>query len=130
MYYSFFKFVNIQTNLRKLNFISQDIYARKIQQNFRKLHKKHKISDKLNKITNSLHKYLIETIHSRFIFWMKHLHYAKLSKAVNLIIELMRYNSELKQNKSCKKKIVNYAIQNQNIQFICYLSIAQPIYQY
>ena len=123
----FLRFLEIVHKLRRINYISLIILVKKIQINFRKLQKRHKKHKILSKVLLMLYRNNFQYFHSRFIFWMKHLHYAKLSKAICLIIDLMSFNSQVKQKNVCRDKINEFAIQIKNISFRNFLDILKIV---
>jgi len=93
----------------KLDFIKKLSSIRRIQKKFRNFRNKIKFYHKLYTIVNGVHTHLTEKLHKRFIFWIKHLNYTKLSKAIKLIIDLMRENTHIQTIERIRRKFYEMA---------------------
>ena len=114
---NFFKLLIKIRKIVNYEMISKIISIKKIQKFLKKKIKKHKISLKLLNILNLKLVKISECLLSKFIFWMKHMHFAKLTKAIKIVIQLMKQNSVLKLKNSCREKIMYFAFENLNLKF-------------
>jgi hypothetical protein len=111
----FLKIFSTAQVLKRLEEIKKEFSALKIQDNFRNFQNKIKFYHKLYVIVNGIHRHVTEKLHRRFILWIRHLHYSKLSKGIGIIIELMRHNSNFKKYNQSINKIEYYASNCQKI---------------
>ncbi len=95
--------------LARLNLIKKLCSIRMIQKKFRNFRNKIRFYHKLYTIVNGVHSHITEKLHRRFILWIRHLNYSKLSKAIKLIIDLMRENTHFKLIDRIKRKFIEMA---------------------
>ena len=91
------KLIQNVAKMKRLDELKKLFAVRRLQNKFRIIGKKIKFSHKLYKIIDGIHRHVTEKIHRKFLLWVKHLLFKKLSMGMKLIIDLMRQNSNYRE---------------------------------